>query len=72
MEIFYKRGIYYILMLSFALTYEDELTLMVGKNLYSKICHATIHQALKQTGLPFVKIKDLKPEMTSRCHFSVP
>ena len=46
--------------------------LQVGKNLYSKNCRTAIYQALKQTGLPFVKIKDLKPEMTSLCHFSVP
>ena len=40
MEIFYKRGIYYIRMFSFVLTYEDELTLMVGKS-----CLATLGSA---------------------------
>lgn len=44
--------------------------LQVGKNLYSKNCRATIYQAFSQTGLPFVKIKDLKPEMANHCHFS--
>ena len=34
----------------------------VGMNLYSKNCRVAIYQALKQTGLPFVKIKDLKPK----------